>query len=46
MPKQIEVASNVLFSIIFIGLAVLASKGHLPGAKRKMKELENKSLPE
>lgn len=46
MPKQIEVASNVLFSIIFIGLAVLASKGHLPGAKRKMKGLENKPLPE
>ena len=46
MPKQIEVASNVLYSIIFIGLAVLASKGYLPGAKRKIKELDNKSLPE
>src|SRR6266581_5163697 len=45
MPKQIEIASNLLYSIIFIGLAVLASKGYLPGAKRKLKELENK-LPE
>ncbi|SRR6266568_6485564 len=44
LPKQIEVASNLLYSIIFIGLAVSASKGCLPGAKRKLKELENKSL--
>ncbi len=46
MPNQIEVASNVLYSIIFIGLAVLASKDISPGAKRKIKELDNKSLPE
>jgi hypothetical protein len=46
MPKEIEVASNVLYSIIFIGLAVLASKGYLPGARKKLKTIENKSLPE
>lgn len=43
LPKQIEVASNVLYSIMFIGIAVLATKGYLPGAKRKLKEIENKS---
>lgn len=45
MPKQIEVAVNLFYSIIFVGLAVLASKGYLPGARRKVKRLEN-SLPE
>ena len=35
MPKPIEAAANGLYSIMFIGLAVLASKGFLPGAKRK-----------
>ena len=37
MPRPLEIASNLLHSIIFIGMAVLASKGLLPGAKRKLK---------
>jgi uncharacterized RDD family membrane protein YckC len=40
MPKQIEVAANLVYSIMFISLAVLASKGYMPGAKRKKKETE------
>jgi uncharacterized RDD family membrane protein YckC len=36
-PKELEVAANLLYSILFIGIAVLASKGYLPGAKRKLK---------
>jgi uncharacterized RDD family membrane protein YckC len=39
MPKQIEVILNLFYSVIFIGLAVLASKGYLPGAKKKLKRL-------
>lgn len=37
-PKELEVAANLLYSILFICIAVLASKGYLPGAKRKLKE--------
>ena len=40
MPKQIEVAANLLYSIMFISLAVLASKGYLPGAKREKIEIK------
>jgi len=40
LPKEIELATNLLFSLMFIGLAVLASKGYLPGAKRKKKEIQ------
>jgi hypothetical protein len=43
MPKQIEVILNLLYSILFVGLAVLASKGRLPGARRKKKALEDSS---
>lgn len=43
MPKALEIALNLLQYIIFICLAVLASKGYLPGAKRKLKVLETQS---
>lgn len=35
LPKHIDIATNVLGSMLFITIAVLASKGQLPGAKRK-----------
>lgn len=37
LPKPIEIAVNAIYSILFISIAVLASKGYLPGAKRKQK---------
>jgi len=40
LPKQIEMAVDFIYSIMFISLAVLASKGSLPGAKRKKKKNE------
>ena len=40
IPMPIELVANLLYSIIFISLAVFASKGYLPGAKRKKKEIE------
>jgi hypothetical protein len=43
MPKQIEVLLDFSFPVIFIGLAVLASKGRLPGAKRKSKNTASKT---
>ncbi len=41
MPKLIEFILNLLYSVLFIVIAVLASKGYLPGARRKAKVLEN-----
>jgi uncharacterized RDD family membrane protein YckC len=43
LPHEIEYASDIIGSIIFIALAVVAAKGYLPGAKRK--KLESK-VPE
>jgi uncharacterized RDD family membrane protein YckC len=40
MPKQVEVAANLLYSIMFLSLAIFASKGYLPGAKRRKKQIE------
>lgn len=40
LPKVIDVVTNIIGLIIFFGLAILASKGSLPGAKRR--KLENK----
>lgn len=44
LPKVIEVISNLVYSVLFVWLAVLSSKGNLPGAKRKIKELQNSGL--
>jgi uncharacterized RDD family membrane protein YckC len=41
MPMQIEVIFNLIYAVLFIWLAVLASKGLLPGARKKSKVLEN-----
>lgn len=38
LPKHIDIATDVIGSIIFISIAVLASKGYLPGAKRKKRQ--------
>jgi hypothetical protein len=35
LPVEIEVAIYLIYSAMFIVLAVFASKGYLPGAKRK-----------
>ena len=35
LPKAFEIAGNFAGSILFISMAVLASKGYLPGARRK-----------
>ncbi len=40
MPKQVEVAANLIYSIMFLTLAIFASKGYLPGAKRKKQQIE------
>ena len=37
LPQHIDIIANLIGSIIFIGLAILASKGYLPGAKRRIK---------
>ena len=34
-PKELETVTGGIQAILYIGLAVLASKGYLPGAKRK-----------
>lgn len=34
-PEAIDIASNLLISMIFIGLAILAAKGQLFGARRR-----------
>lgn len=41
LPKPIELSVDCFYSIFFIVLAMLASKGYLPGAKRKKKELHD-----
>jgi uncharacterized RDD family membrane protein YckC len=41
IPKEVEVISIILYSVLFIWLADLATKGNLPGARRKKKELGN-----
>jgi len=41
LPNGIDTATDLIGSLIFIALAILASKGYLPGAKRKPKALEN-----
>lgn len=43
LPREIDIATDIIGLIIFIILAVLASKGYLPGAKRKTKMSENKN---
>lgn len=43
LPKGIDIATDLIGSIVFIAFAVLASKGYLPGAKRKLKLIENKT---
>ncbi len=43
LPKGIDIATDIIGSIIFIALAVLASKGYLPGARRKIRGWGNKS---
>lgn len=40
LPKQVEVIYNLIYAVLFIWLAVSASKGQLPGAKRKKKEIQ------
>ncbi len=40
MPKQIEVIYNLIYAVLFIWFAVLASKGQLPGARRRKKEMQ------
>ncbi len=37
MPKHFEVAFNLIYSVLFIGFAIIASKGSLPGARKKAK---------
>ncbi len=39
-PQQIEVIYNLIYAFLFIWLAVLASKGQLPGARRRKKEIQ------
>jgi uncharacterized RDD family membrane protein YckC len=41
LPKEMDIAIDLVGSLIFIALAILASKGYLPGAKRKMKTHKN-----
>ena len=40
LPKHIDTAVDFLSAIIFILMAILASKGYLPGAKRKKREID------
>lgn len=40
MPKQIEVIYNLIYAVLFIWSAVLASKGQLPGARRRKNETQ------
>lgn len=40
LPKHIDIAVNFISAIIFILMAILASKGYLPGAKRKKREID------
>jgi hypothetical protein len=41
MPKQVEVLYNLIYAVLFIWLAVMASKGKLPGARKKPKVVDN-----
>jgi uncharacterized RDD family membrane protein YckC len=41
MPKQVEILYNLIYAVLFIWLAVIASKGQLPGARKKQKVVEN-----
>lgn len=43
LPDHIEIATEVVLSIIYVIFAVLASKGRLLGARRKKKDLQGKT---
>jgi uncharacterized RDD family membrane protein YckC len=41
MPKQVEVLYNLIYAVLFIWLAVIASKGKLLGVRKKPKMVES-----
>ena len=43
LPEAIDIVLNFVLAIVFITVAVLASKGYLPGARRKRFQPETKS---
>ncbi len=45
LPRDIDNVTHIIGLIIFIVLAVFASKGYLPGARRRMKVPEKNKIP-
>lgn len=45
LPEVVDNILSILLAIVFIALAVVASKGCLPGARRKRLIIDDKSLP-